>query len=97
MLHLLLQRERDLRDTSLPEVVVELALLTAAQLPHLAPLDALVRASGGPARRPAAPAPPSSRPEPGTANRAAAPQTPQPGRAAQGARSGAAASLEPLR
>ncbi|MFN8012814.1 MAG: DNA polymerase III subunit gamma/tau [Holophagaceae bacterium] len=44
MLQLLLARERDLRDTSLPRVVVELALLTAAQLPHLAPLDAL---SGG--------------------------------------------------
>ena len=44
MLHLLLQRERDLRDTSLPDVVVELALLTAAQLPHLAPLDALIKA-----------------------------------------------------
>jgi DNA polymerase-3 subunit gamma/tau len=42
MLHLLLGRERDLRDSSLPRVVVELALITAAQLPHLAPLDALV-------------------------------------------------------
>jgi DNA polymerase-3 subunit gamma/tau len=45
MLHLLLQRERDLRDSSLPRVVVELALITAAQLPFLLPLDAL--ASGG--------------------------------------------------
>ena len=57
MLHLLLSRERDLRDTSLPRVVVELALLTAAQLPHLAPLDALVSGAAGPApgpsRRPA--------------------------------------------
>jgi DNA polymerase-3 subunit gamma/tau len=53
MLQLLLARERDLRDTSLPRVVVELALLTAAQLPHLAPLDALV---GG--------APPAPRNEP---------------------------------
>jgi DNA polymerase-3 subunit gamma/tau len=44
ILNLLLQRERDLRDTSLPQVVVELALVTAAQLPHLAPLDTLVRA-----------------------------------------------------
>jgi DNA polymerase-3 subunit gamma/tau len=43
MLHLLLQRERDLRDTSLPQVVVELALITAAQLPHLAPLDSLLK------------------------------------------------------
>ena len=42
VLQLLLQRERDLRDSSLPQVVVELALLTAAQLPHLAPLDGLV-------------------------------------------------------
>ncbi|WLT29950.1 DNA polymerase III subunit gamma/tau [Geothrix sp. PMB-07] len=42
MLSLLLSRERDLRDSSLPRVVVELALITAAQLPHLAPLDALV-------------------------------------------------------
>ncbi|MDR0498298.1 MAG: DNA polymerase III subunit gamma/tau [Holophagales bacterium] len=45
MLNLLLQRERDLRDSSLPQVVVELALITAAQLPHLAPLDALVKAA----------------------------------------------------
>ena len=42
ILQLLLHRERDLRDSSLPQVVVELALLTAAQLPHLAPLDGLV-------------------------------------------------------
>jgi len=75
MLHLLLQRERDLRDTSLPQVVVELALLTASQLPHLAPLDALVR-SGPP--KPAAR--PPLRPSPGAMDRAAAPQTPQPGR-----------------
>jgi DNA polymerase-3 subunit gamma/tau len=80
MLHLLLQRERDLRDSSLPQVVVELALLTASQLPHLTPLDELVRAGGNapaPARPAARPAPPH--PEPGTAHRAAAPQIPQPG------------------
>ncbi len=76
MLHLLLSRERDLRDTSLPRVVVELALLTAAQLPHLASLDALVSgtavaagpplkptAAPGPTRAPqAAPAPEGPRP-----------------------------------
>ncbi|HJW73345.1 MAG TPA: DNA polymerase III subunit gamma/tau [Geothrix sp.] len=57
MLNLLLSRERDLRDTSLPRVVVELALLTAAQLPHLAPLDALVSGSAVPAAsRPPLPA-----------------------------------------
>lgn len=76
MLHLLLQRERDLRDSSLPQVVVELALVTAAQLPHLAPLDALLRtgvaAGPPPTGRP-------NRPEAGTATRAADPQTPQPG------------------
>ena len=76
MLHLLLQRERDLKDSSLPQIVVELALVTAAQLPHLAPLDMLVRsgAAAGP--------PPTGRPlrpEPGTAIRAADPQTHQPG------------------
>ncbi|MCE1203529.1 MAG: DNA polymerase III subunit gamma/tau [Holophagaceae bacterium] len=54
MLNLLLSRERDLRDSSLPRVVVELALITAAQLPHLAPLDALV---SGAASRPASPPP----------------------------------------
>jgi DNA polymerase-3 subunit gamma/tau len=54
MLHLLLGRERDLRDSSLPQVVVELALVTAAQLPHLAPLDALARA-GAPAAQPPKP------------------------------------------
>ena len=60
MLQLLLQRERDLRDTSLPDVVVELALVTAAQLPHLAPLDALLKAGGAAAAPPAPvrPAPP---------------------------------------
>jgi len=80
MLHLLLQRERDLRDTSLPDVVVELALITAAQLPLLAPLDALVRpgaASSAPAP-PARSAPPPLRPEAGTAARAAVPPAPAP-------------------
>jgi len=59
MLNLLLSRERDLRDSSLPRVVVELALITAAQLPHLAPLDALVSgaAAAGAAPRPASPPP----------------------------------------
>jgi DNA polymerase-3 subunit gamma/tau len=52
MLQLLLSRERDLRDSSLPRVVVELALVTASQLPHLAPLDALV---SGAAVRPSGP------------------------------------------
>jgi DNA polymerase-3 subunit gamma/tau len=59
VLSFLLQRERDLKDSSLPQVVVELALVTAAQLPHLAPLDALVK--GIPASPHALPAPvPSS-------------------------------------
>jgi DNA polymerase-3 subunit gamma/tau len=59
MLHLLLGRERDLRDSSLPRVVVELALITAAQLPHLVPLDALVSgaATAGLAPRPSGPPP----------------------------------------
>lgn len=77
MLHLLLQRERDLRDTSLPQVVVELALLTASQLPHLAPLDDLVRPGNG-----AAASPPSravQRPSAGSVTRATLPQTPAPG------------------
>jgi DNA polymerase-3 subunit gamma/tau len=56
MLNLLLSRERDLRDSSLPRVVVELALITAAQLPHLAPLDSLV--SGVSAASPSAARPP---------------------------------------
>jgi DNA polymerase III gamma/tau subunit len=60
MLQLMLQRERDLRDTSLPHVVVELALITAAQLPHLAPLDALLKA-GPAAAAPSAPAAPPVR------------------------------------
>jgi DNA polymerase-3 subunit gamma/tau len=66
MLHLLLGRERDLRDSSLPRVVVELALITAAQLPHLAPLDALVSgaATAGAPSRPAGPPPvPSKAPQ----------------------------------
>ncbi len=51
-MHLLLSRERDLRDASLPRTLVELALVTAAQLPHLAPLDALARAGSAPPTRP---------------------------------------------
>jgi DNA polymerase III gamma/tau subunit len=86
MLQLLLSRERDLRDTSLPDVVVELALLTAAQLPHLVPLDALVKGQPSPAVRqggtrqlpvtgsamPATP-PPAPRPVPQAAAPAAMP------------------------
>jgi DNA polymerase III subunit gamma/tau len=78
MLNLLLSRERDLRDTSLPRVVVELALVTAAQLPHLAPLDALVSgaASGLPARPPGPP--PAPPPVPPRAPQAApAPEGPR--------------------
>jgi DNA polymerase-3 subunit gamma/tau len=63
VIQLLLQRERDLRDTALPRVVVELALVTAAQLPHLAPLDALTSAAGAAAPSPR-PAPPPPRPNP---------------------------------
>ena len=58
MLNLLLSRERDLRDTSLPRVVVELALMTAAQLPHLAPLDALVSGAVAPPAAAPPPVPP---------------------------------------
>jgi DNA polymerase-3 subunit gamma/tau len=67
MLQLLLQRERDLRDTSLPDVVVELALITAAQLPHLAPLDALLKAGSSAAMaapRPQAMQAPQGNPRP---------------------------------
>ncbi len=66
ILQLLLQRERDLRDSSLPQVVVELALLTAAQLPHLSPLDSLVSGVPGtaatrpPAQSATAPAVPAA-------------------------------------
>jgi len=58
MLNLLLSRERDLRDSSLPRVVVELALVTAAQLPHLAPLDALVSGTTHPSLSPRPTGPP---------------------------------------
>jgi DNA polymerase-3 subunit gamma/tau len=75
MLQLLLSRERDLRDSSLPRVVVELALITAAQLPHLAPLDALV--SGAAARPPSGP-PAGPPPVPSRAPQAApAPEGPR--------------------
>src|ERR1035438_1653630 len=58
MLSLLLGRERDLRDSSLPRVVVELALITASQLPHLVPLDSLVSgAAAGLPPRPTGPPP----------------------------------------
>ena len=89
MLQLLLQRERDLRDTSLPDVVVELALITAAQLPHLAPLDALLKANPGAA--PARPAEPTPRPAP----RPAAPSSPAPAPAASSAAPSAVSSTPP--
>jgi DNA polymerase-3 subunit gamma/tau len=74
MLQLLLSRERDLRDSSLPRVVVELALVTASQLPHLTPLDALV---SGAAARPSGP-PPGPPPVPPRAPQAApAPEGPR--------------------
>ncbi|WP_243315399.1 DNA polymerase III subunit gamma/tau [Geothrix paludis] len=78
MLQLLLSRERDLRDSSLPRVVVELALVTAAQLPHLAPLDALV--SGAPARpsTPAAGPPPVPSKGPQAAPAPEGPRRPTP-------------------
>ena len=84
MLQLMLQRERDLRDTSLPDVVVELALITAAQLPHLAPLDALLKAGAaasaaqGQAGRPQAGPAPQGNPRP-----AQPPPPPPPPRSAQ--------------
>jgi len=80
MLQLLLQRERDLRDTSLPHVVVELALITAAQLPHLAPLDALLKAGPAAAGPGSAMAPAPSRPAPAPAP--ARPAAPAPAAAA---------------
>ena len=90
MLQLMLQRERDLRDTSLPDVVVELALITAAQLPHLAPLDALLKAgpaaSAAAALRPQTPpsAPPRPQAPPAAPQRAqAAPAVPTPSRPVQ--------------
>ncbi len=71
MLNLLLSRERDLRDSSLPRVVVELALITAAQLPHLAPLDALVSGAATAARPMPPSAPPPAPPRPMRAPQAA--------------------------
>ena len=63
IIQLLLQRERDLRDTALPRVVVELALITAAQLPHLAPLESLTGAARAQTSAPASP-PPRPNPAP---------------------------------
>jgi len=81
MLNLLLSRERDLRDSSLPRVVVELALVTAAQLPHLAPLDALVSGAASAAMPSRAPAPvPAAGPPPipkGAPQAAPAPEGPR--------------------
>ncbi len=77
MLNLLLSRERDLRDSSLPRVVVELALVTAAQLPHLAPLDALVSGASAATHARPAPQPPPPPPVPSRAPQAArAPEGP---------------------
>ncbi|MDE3246473.1 MAG: DNA polymerase III subunit gamma/tau [Acidobacteriota bacterium] len=78
VLQLLLQRERDLRDSSLPQVVVELALLTAAQLPHLAPLDSLLGGTVAPvAPRPSSQVPVgSARPSSPPPNPSASPSVP---------------------
>ncbi len=74
IVQLLLQRERDLRDTALPRVVVELALITAAQLPHLAPLESLTGAA-----RAVAPTSPPPRPSPAPAPISRpAPEPPKP-------------------
>ncbi|HET6330272.1 MAG TPA: DNA polymerase III subunit gamma/tau [Holophagaceae bacterium] len=80
VIQLLLLRERDLRDTALPRVVVELALITAAQLPHLATLESLTSGRAAvPAAVPASPPPrprvapaptPRSAPEPAPAAKA---------------------------
>jgi len=86
MLNLLLGRERDLRDSSLPRVVVELALITAAQLPHLAPLDALV--SGAPSGVPRPSGPPAGPPPVPS-------MAPQAGLAPEGPRRPAAAAKPP--
>ncbi|HJV90880.1 MAG TPA: DNA polymerase III subunit gamma/tau [Holophagaceae bacterium] len=69
---LLLQRERDLRDSALKRAVVELALVTASQLPQLAPLEALLSAApgAGPTRPPAAPPRPGPPPNPNPAPQA---------------------------
>jgi len=78
MLNLLLQRERDLKDSSLPQVVVELALITAAQLPHLTPLDALIKSVPPPSSSPS-PAPFTPRYQPAQEqSRFSAPQPPPP-------------------
>jgi DNA polymerase-3 subunit gamma/tau len=79
MLNLLLGRERDLRDSSLPRVVVELALITAAQLPHLAPLDALISGTASGMPRPMAPSagpPPVPSPAPQVAPAPEGPRRP---------------------
>ncbi|WP_257308862.1 DNA polymerase III subunit gamma/tau [Geothrix fuzhouensis] len=100
MLHLLLSRERDLRDSSLPRVVVELALVTASQLPHLTPLDALVsgaRPSGPPAGPPPVPSrAPQAAPAPEGPRRPtpAAPQAQAPLRVRAPMPPGASASPE---
>lgn len=89
VVQLLLQRERDLRDTALPRVVVELALITAAQLPHLAPLESLT----GSAARAAGPVSPPPRP-----NSAPAPSprpAPEPVKPAAGATKPEATPLRP--
>jgi len=96
MLSLLLGRERDLRDSSLPRVVVELALITAAQLPHLAPLDALVSGTAaGPAPRPAAAPPPVPPRAPQVAPAPEGPKKPAPPVAPAVPRPGPSAGVPP--
>ena len=89
MLNLLLSRERDLRDSSLPRVVVELALITAAQLPHLAPLDALVSGTAV-AGVPVRPSGPTTGPPP------VPPRAPQAAPAPEGPRRPAPAPHPPV-
>ena len=94
IVQLLLLRERDLRDTALPRVVVELALITAAQLPHLAPLESL---TGG--ARAAAPAqastPASPPPRPSAAPAPTLRPAPEPPPAAKGQAPSSAAPPKP--
>lgn len=45
ILQILVSRERDIKESSLPRVIIEITLVTLSKLPNLAPLEALLSPS----------------------------------------------------
>ncbi len=52
ILQILVSRERDIKESSLPKVIIEITLITISKLPNLAPLEALLSPSFNPQTSP---------------------------------------------